>query len=128
MDDKMRKLYSCVICTKLFDEATALKSCRHIFCWKCIHGKITEHAWHCCPICYADFGPDPLRRLKHDDPLLLTMERENLLSDTEDEEEADSDDDYMEESDSSDEDEDEETDSDDGLKAMVIDPKGKAKI
>ncbi|XP_010496597.1 PREDICTED: E3 ubiquitin protein ligase DRIP1-like [Camelina sativa] len=127
MDDKMRKLYSCVICTKLFDEATALNGCRHIFCWKCIHGKITEHAWHCCPICYADLGPDPLRRLRFDDPLLLTMERENLLSDTEDEE-AGSDDDYMEESESSDEDEDEETDSDDGLKDMVIDAKGKAKI
>ncbi|XP_023633088.1 E3 ubiquitin protein ligase DRIP2-like [Capsella rubella] len=80
MDEDLCKLYSCVICTNLFDEATALKRCRHIFCFNCIHGKIVEHDWHCCPICYADFGPDPLMRLSHDDPLLVSREMENIPS------------------------------------------------
>ncbi|XP_023632918.1 uncharacterized protein LOC111828662 [Capsella rubella] len=108
MDNEMRKLYSCFICTNLLDEATALKRCRHIFCWKCIHGKIVEHDWRCCPICCADFGPDPLMRLSHDDPLLLSREGENIPPPPADAEnvEEDSDVDYSEESETSDDDDD----------------------
>ncbi|XP_023632787.1 probable E3 ubiquitin protein ligase DRIPH [Capsella rubella] len=112
MDYEMRKLYSCFICTNLLDEATALKRCRHIFCWKCIHGKIVEHDWRCCPICCADFGPDPLMRLSHDDPLLLSREGENIPPADAENVEEDSDVDYSDESESSDEDDDDDYDTD----------------
>ncbi|XP_023644430.1 E3 ubiquitin-protein ligase RNF135-like [Capsella rubella] len=104
MDNEMRKLYSCFICTNLLDEATALRKCRHILCGKCIHD------WRCCPICYA--GPDLLMSLSHEEPLLLSRERENIPSADDENVKADSDVDwYTEESETSDDDDDD-TDSD----------------
>ncbi|KAG7648497.1 putative transcription factor C2H2 family [Arabidopsis thaliana] len=110
MEDEMRKLYSCAICNNLFDQATALKRCNHIFCFRCIYGKITEHDWKCCPVCYVELGPDPLKILRHDDPLLLSMESNNFIRE-QDVEDTGS---YQEESETeSESSEDEETESDD---------------
>ncbi|CAH8254465.1 unnamed protein product [Arabidopsis lyrata] len=109
MEDEMRKLYSCAICYNLLDQATALKRCNHIFCLRCIYGKITQHDWKCCPVCYVDFGPDPLRILRHDDPLLLSVERNNLFPERYDEETRSEQGESETESESSD---DEETESD----------------
>ncbi|CAH2079168.1 unnamed protein product [Thlaspi arvense] len=65
--DELKPSFTCGICYNIIDHATTLTGCLHTFCWRCIHGNITEHAWKCCPVCYADLGPTPLRTLKHNE-------------------------------------------------------------
>ncbi|CAA7028124.1 unnamed protein product [Microthlaspi erraticum] len=65
--EEMIRDMTCVICSKIYRNATGITVCQHKFCWDCIYGKIAEHDWTCCPVCYAKFGnSEPLRNLRFD--------------------------------------------------------------
>ncbi|KFK24566.1 hypothetical protein AALP_AAs74268U000100, partial [Arabis alpina] len=62
--EMLSEILSCGICYDIFDKATALMDCLHIFCWKCINEKITQGDLKCCPVCFTDTGPNPVEKLR----------------------------------------------------------------
>lgn len=57
---------TCPLCDKLLRDATTISECLHTFCRKCIHEKLSDEEFECCPICNIDLGCAPLEKLRPD--------------------------------------------------------------
>ncbi|KAK3190205.1 hypothetical protein Dsin_029766 [Dipteronia sinensis] len=67
--EKLEACMTCLLCQKLFTDATTISECLHTFCRKCIYDKIMENDLHSCPICNSDLGVAPLEKLRVDNNL-----------------------------------------------------------
>ncbi|XP_059635943.1 E3 ubiquitin protein ligase DRIP2-like [Cornus florida] len=62
-------LLTCVICNKIFKEATTINICLHTFCKNCIYQKFQEEESKCCPLCNKDLGSSLEQFLRADEKL-----------------------------------------------------------
>ncbi|XP_020587163.1 E3 ubiquitin protein ligase DRIP2-like isoform X2 [Phalaenopsis equestris] len=57
---------TCPLCHKLLRDATAISTCLHTFCRKCIVDYFSDEDWGCCPICNIGLGRTPVEKLRPD--------------------------------------------------------------
>ncbi|KAK2647169.1 hypothetical protein Ddye_022364 [Dipteronia dyeriana] len=67
--EELEACMTCLLCQKLFTDATTISECLHTFCRKCIYDNIVEDDLHSCPICNSDLGVAPLEKLRADNNL-----------------------------------------------------------
>ncbi|KAJ7979941.1 E3 ubiquitin protein ligase DRIP2 [Quillaja saponaria] len=63
---KFAACMTCLLCNKLFREATTISECLHSFCRKCIYKKIADQNLRCCPVCNVDLGCAPRDKIRAD--------------------------------------------------------------
>ncbi|KAJ8528021.1 hypothetical protein K7X08_015472 [Anisodus acutangulus] len=69
--NEVLKCFCCMLCSKLFEEATTIDLCLHTFCKKCIYQAVQQTK--CCPQCKEDLGSSPEEHLKDDEKIQFLL-------------------------------------------------------
>ncbi|XP_020210618.1 E3 ubiquitin protein ligase DRIP2 [Cajanus cajan] len=77
---KLSACLTCLLCNKLFRNATTISECLHTFCRECIDKKLIDEQLTHCPVCNVDLGCTPLEKLRPD--RILQHLREKIRSRT----------------------------------------------